>query len=220
MSIQELSSDDLQSYVAQLRTMGTNVQSHGLPFFFAHGFVFFFVWIIFALVQIFSARYYKHKWETNMVVHAASGSLITFATMFWGFWAIKLKGINAAALANVSSPLAQGSGLHDYGAISTALIAVPLIITGFIPYFRRWQADKGATTLMRLRDVHKVSLNVALNVILVPKLHGNHSCSFQHSYWCQKLQLAKKPTCLLLACTGYCVCCAVAYYGNPPLNFH
>jgi hypothetical protein len=40
-----------------------------------------------------------------MVVHAASGSLITFASMFWGFWAIKMKGINAAVMANTSSPL-------------------------------------------------------------------------------------------------------------------
>ena len=157
MSIQELSSDDLQSYIAQLRNMGTNIQSHGVAFYFVHGFVFFFAWILFALVQIFSARYFKHKWETNMVVHAASGSLITFATMFWGFWAIKLKTINNAAKNNVSSPLQQGSGLHDYGGIATALIAIPLLVTGFIPFFRRWQAGSGATTLMRLRDVHKVS---------------------------------------------------------------
>jgi len=80
--------------------MGTNIHNtateHGVPFFFVHGFVFFFAWIVFALVQIFSARYFKYKWETNMVVHTASGSLITFATMFWGFWAIKIKTINVA----------------------------------------------------------------------------------------------------------------------------
>ena len=125
-----------------------------------HGFVFFFAWIVFALVQIFSGRYYKHKWETNMVVHTASGSLITLATMFWGFWSITQKGF-ANGQAQAGAPLAKGSGLHDYGAISTALIAVPLAITGFIPYFRRWQADKGATTLVRLRDVHKVSIFIA-----------------------------------------------------------
>jgi len=72
-----------------------------------------------------------------MVVHAASGTLITFATMFWGFWAINDKGI-ANGQAQAANPLAKGSGLHDYGAISTALIAVPLMISGFIPYFRRW----------------------------------------------------------------------------------
>jgi len=91
-----------------------------------------------------------------MVVHAASGSLITFATMFWGFWAIKMKGINVAQRTANLSPTAAGGALHDYGGIIAALVAVPLLITGFIPYFRRWQADKGATTLMRLRDVHKV----------------------------------------------------------------
>jgi hypothetical protein len=74
--------------------MGTNIKgSTGVAFYFVHGYVFFFAWIIFSLFQIFSARYFKHKWETNMVFHAASGSLITFATMFWGFWAIKIKGI-------------------------------------------------------------------------------------------------------------------------------
>jgi len=172
--------------------MGTNVKG-SVSFYFAHGYVFFFAWIIFALVQIFSARYYKHKWETNMVVHAASGSLITFATMFWGFWAIKMKGITAA-MDNKNSgksptPLSQGSGLHDYGAISTALIAVPLLITGFIPYFRRWQADKGATTLMRLRDLHKVSKPYYLSVLIVPKLRRDHCRCFQHYHWSQKLQL-------------------------------
>ena len=90
MEFQDLSTDDLQSYIGQLRTMGTTIKgAKGVSFYFVHGFVFWFAWIIFAFVQIASARYYKHKWETNMVVHAASGTLITFATMFWGFWAIK-----------------------------------------------------------------------------------------------------------------------------------
>jgi len=39
--------------------------------------------------------------------------------------------------------------------MSVPLMAVPLMLTGFIAYFRRWQAGSGATTLMRLRDVHK-----------------------------------------------------------------
>jgi hypothetical protein len=138
--------------------MGTTIKGNkGVAFYFVHGFVFFFVWIFFAFIQIASARYFKHKWETNMVVHAASGSLITFATMFWGFWALKLKGIDVIARTQDKTPTQSGSGLHDYGAIATALMAVPLLITGFIPYFRRWQADSGATTLVRLRDLHKVS---------------------------------------------------------------
>jgi hypothetical protein len=122
-----------------LRTRGDTVKgSKGVSFFFVHGFVFFFAWIFFAFIQIASARYFKHKWETNMVVHAASGSLITFATMFWGFWALKLKGIDVIARTQDVTPLQQGSGLHDYGGITVALMAVPLVITGFIPYFRRW----------------------------------------------------------------------------------
>ena len=161
MEFQDLSTDDLQSYIGQLRTMGTTIKgAKGVSFFFVHGFVFFFAWIFFAFIQIASARYYKHKWETNMVVHAASGTLITFATMFWGFWALKMKGIDVITRVNEKgvTPLEQGSGLHDYGGIAVALMAVPLVISGFIPYFRRWQADSGATTLVRLRDIHKVGV--------------------------------------------------------------
>ena len=158
MEFQNLSVDDLQSYATQLRMMGTKEKT-SMSFFFAHGFVFFFAWIFFALIQIFSARYYKHKWETNMVVHTASGCLITFATMFWGFWAVKLKSIKVIDKVNannVTSAGMQGSGLHDYPGIATALMAVPVMISGFIPYFRRWQADGGATQLVNLKDFHKV----------------------------------------------------------------
>lgn len=34
-------------------------------------------------------------------------------------------------------------------------MGVPLLLTGFIAYFRRWQAGSNATLLMRLRDIHK-----------------------------------------------------------------
>jgi len=83
-----------------------------------------------------------------MVVHAATGSLITFATLFWGFWALRLKGIhvnqriinhnNNPNLTPITKPGDVGSGLHDYPAIATAMMAVPLLVTGFIPFFRRW----------------------------------------------------------------------------------
>jgi hypothetical protein len=33
----------------------------------------------------------RDKWETNMVLHTAFGMLISFATIFWGFWAINVK---------------------------------------------------------------------------------------------------------------------------------
>jgi len=31
----------------------------------------------------------RDKWETNMVLHTASGTLITFVSLFWGFWKIR-----------------------------------------------------------------------------------------------------------------------------------
>jgi hypothetical protein len=78
----------------------------------------------------------KHKWETNMVLHAASGTLITFATMFWGFWAIKIKTINVNV--GTGNPLAKGTALHSLSGVMVSLMAVPLVISGFVPYFRRW----------------------------------------------------------------------------------
>ena len=105
MEYQDLSTDDLQSYIGQLRTQGMTVKG-SVSFFFVHGFVFFFAWIFFAFIQIASARYFKHKWETNMVVHAASGSLITFATLFWGFWAVKIKGIQI--IQRIEADIAKG----------------------------------------------------------------------------------------------------------------
>jgi Cytochrome b5-like Heme/Steroid binding domain len=45
--------------------------------------------------------------------------------------------------------------LHTFSAMTVPLMSVPLVLTGFIAYFRRWQAGSGATFLMRLRDVHK-----------------------------------------------------------------
>jgi UPF0716 family protein affecting phage T7 exclusion len=65
--------------------------------------------------------------------------------MFWGFWAIKIKGIQVIekvqkkiAEGQDIKPGSSGSGLHDYPGITTALTAVPLLVTGFIAYYRRW----------------------------------------------------------------------------------
>jgi hypothetical protein len=56
--------------------------------YFAHGYIYLFAWNFLALISIATARYMRDKWTTNMVLHTAFGMLITFATMFWGFWAI------------------------------------------------------------------------------------------------------------------------------------
>jgi len=129
-----------------------------LSMFFAHGYVFFFMWNIFALFSIASARYMRDKWTTNMVLHTAFGSLITFGTMFWGFWAIWLKnGFMPGSYKPFGSRNKGGarSHLHSYSGVAIALMGAPLAITGFIAYFRRWQAGSNATLLMRLRDIHK-----------------------------------------------------------------
>lgn len=75
--------DEINMIQANLKT--------SLSMYFAHGYIYFFCWNLFVMVQIASARYMRDKWETNMVLHTAFGMLISFSTMFWGFWAIKQK---------------------------------------------------------------------------------------------------------------------------------
>jgi hypothetical protein len=129
-----------------------------VSFFYAHGWAFFFAWNVFVLVQIATARYMRHKWETNMILHTASGMLITMITMFWGFWAISKNGFNPG-MGNYIGQTGKGGQVayqHSFAGIIVALMGVPLMLTGFIAYFRRWQAGSNATLLMRLRDIHKV----------------------------------------------------------------
>jgi hypothetical protein len=93
------------------------------------------------LFQIASARYMKHMWEVNMVLHAGSGCLILGATMFWGFWAIADKTFTPLSTdaGRIASKLyGSNPAAHSYGGIIAALFAVPLVVTGFIPYVRRW----------------------------------------------------------------------------------
>lgn len=89
----------------------------------------------------------RDKWETNMILHTAFGSLISFSTMFWGFWAISTKKgwetntyperiVNSATYSN-----GTGKFLHTFAGMTVPLMSVPLVLTGFIAYFRRWQAD-------------------------------------------------------------------------------
>jgi|LauGreDrversion4_2_1035121.scaffolds.fasta_scaffold166553_2 hypothetical protein len=89
-----MSTIDLDNQIAALQEELNFFQANVKPtmaMFFAHGYIYFFCWNIFVLVQIATARYMRDKWETNMVLHTAFGSLISFATMFWGFWAINNK---------------------------------------------------------------------------------------------------------------------------------
>lgn len=97
-----------------------------------------------------------------MVLHTAFGSLISFATMFWGFWAINnKKGWDPATypdgkiVGQINPKTGKRMYLHTFAAMTVPLMSVPIVLTGFIAYFRRWQAGSGATLLMRLRDLHK-----------------------------------------------------------------
>lgn len=100
----------------------------------------------------------RHKWETNMIIHTAFGMLITMITMFWGFWAISRNGFNPGNGNYIGQKGAGGQVKyqHSFAGIIVALMGIPLVLTGFIAYFRRWQAGSNATLLMRLRDIHKV----------------------------------------------------------------
>lgn len=144
----------MQDLEYQLELLSANIKPKGLSIFFAHGYIYFFCWNIFALVQIATARYMRDKWQTNMLLHTAFGTLISFATMYWGFWAIKIKSgfdlstynqlnITFNATSNttnvtIKNPTGQGGHLHTFSAMTVPLMSVPLLITGFIAYFRRW----------------------------------------------------------------------------------
>ncbi len=82
--------------------------------------------------------------------------------MFWGFWAIDVKKgwdtntyLEKSPTGTINPKTGKRMYLHTFAAMTVPLMSVPLVITGFIAYFRRWQAGSGATTLMRLRDLHK-----------------------------------------------------------------
>jgi hypothetical protein len=110
--------------------------------YFAHGWVYLIAWNLFGLVQIATARYMRDKWQTNMVLHTAFGMLITFITMFWGFWAMnQKKGFQSSTYKPIGTAKNVGGApkyLHSYSAMAVPLMSLPLIITGFIAYFRRW----------------------------------------------------------------------------------
>ena len=81
---------DIAALQNEVNLANANIKT-SLAMYFAHGYIFFFCWNIFSLFQIATARYMRNKWETNMILHTAFGSLISFSTMFWGFWAISNK---------------------------------------------------------------------------------------------------------------------------------
>jgi ABC-type phosphate transport system permease subunit len=116
----------------------------GLAMFFVHGYIYFFAWNIFVLVSIATARYMRDKWETNMVLHTAVGMFISVSTIFWGFWAINFKkGFdiqNTYANRLPASQVTPGNRkyLHTFSAMAVPLMSAPIILTGFIAYFRRW----------------------------------------------------------------------------------
>ena len=76
-----------------------------------------------------------------MIIHTAFGSLITFATMFWGFWAMDNKSAFTTDYCKVGECTNRGGTrmyLHTFSGIAIALLGLPLAVTGFIAYFRRW----------------------------------------------------------------------------------
>lgn len=132
------------------------IQKSQVSFPFVHGWALAVAWCLFGSLQIMTARYFKHKWQFNMLAHTAIGSLITFTTLFWGFIYVYRVAEPGQFLAPGRGP-GQTKGLHSYSGFAMPVSIMVITITGFIPYFRRWQAIDNATQLMRLRDLHKVS---------------------------------------------------------------
>ena len=139
VNLAEFSNEELTSFIASMTNFLPNRQKT-LLLSLTHGIVFFFLWILLGLFQIASARYMKHRWETNMVLHGACGSLIFGSTMFWGFWALTDKTVTPlkTEAGVLASKLYSAPAVHSYAGIAATLIVVPLIVTGIIPYVRRW----------------------------------------------------------------------------------
>lgn len=62
-------------------------------------------------------------------------------------------------------------------------MGIPLILTGFIAYFRRWQAGSNATLLMRLRDVHKYLSWLFIFVSIYGTASGINSYNTNRMQW-------------------------------------
>jgi cytochrome b involved in lipid metabolism len=73
--------------------------------------------------------------------------------------------------------------LHTYSAMAVPLMSLPLIITGFIAYFRRWQAGSNATLLMRLRDIHKYVSWLFILVAIYGTASGINSYNTSRMQW-------------------------------------
>lgn len=67
--------------------------------------------------------------------------------------------------------------------MTVPLMSVPLVLTGFIAYFRRWQAGSGATFLMRLRDVHKYLSWLFIFVAIYGVASGINSYNTNRRQW-------------------------------------
>ena len=68
----------------------SDLQTHHRTFSEIHSYVFFVAWNVFTIVSIATARYNKHNYETNMLLHAAVGSLILVVSVIWGLMHLKM----------------------------------------------------------------------------------------------------------------------------------
>ena len=63
-----------------------------VSFYLVHGYVLWFIWTIFGMIQLMTNRYMKSYWKHNIWIHRMSGTTILVTTLiyaFYGYWKLK-----------------------------------------------------------------------------------------------------------------------------------
>ena len=104
-------------------------KEEGISFFLIHGFVMWAAWTFFGLFQITLARYMKHRWQLNKMLHAISGTIVLSATLVYGIGAL------------IKMSWAVKDDFHAYVGFIILLLTLVLAVSGI----RAWSSLDNAT---------------------------------------------------------------------------
>ena len=111
-------------------------------FFMLHGVCLWTAWCIFGLVQIFSHRYFIHKWRYRLHVHTYGGILIFVITYWYGFYGLYSIGWSVV------------DDFHAKFGISVISLVSVLALTAAIALWRMQKAKEGARTVTIFKRIH------------------------------------------------------------------
>ena len=134
-----------------------------LSFFLIHGVALWSVWTFFSLFQLVTARYFKHQWKVNRVLHMLSGSVVLCATLFYGL--VGLYQLGGEIKIDAHGPLAL---------TFTSLTAV-LALSGVFAYMRLQNSDENQSRMLLFKKIHQVSSSEFVDLIDVLFDRCSHS---------------------------------------------